>query len=207
MAHRNTRLSTAALYQQEFTSSVPRDFSRSQFVPGRYPITTQLGPRMQNYEDSTVCSLGMQAQGLGTCSALFRKGWYLFSLLFADTQSHAVCRWLQPPQLSDLWLRHCLSAVSLSSQRGAQKHSSDYIYTHLWQHLNFPVQEMSEYILCKLILTQIVTSCGAFALELHPYGALRSAGDTTAFHSLSCCLDHISPHAHICSPGSWISLM
>lgn len=123
MAHRNTCLSTAVLYQQEFTPSIPRDFSRSQFVLGRYPITTQLGLWMQKYADSTVCSLRMQGQGLGTCSVLFGKGWYLLSLLFADAQSHAVCRWLHPPQLSDLWLRHCLSAMNLSSQHGAQKQS------------------------------------------------------------------------------------
>lgn len=123
MAHRNTCLSTAVLYQQEFTSSMPRDFSRSQFVPGRYLITTQLGLQMQKYADSTVRSLGMQARGLGTCSASFRKGWHLLSLLFADIQFHAVCRWLQPPQLSALWLRHCLSAVNLGSQHGAQEQS------------------------------------------------------------------------------------
>lgn len=70
---------------------MPGVFSRSQFVLGRYPITTQLRLWMQKYADSIVCSLRMLFRVLVHLFLYSGMADYIFYLFFCrDTASCSV---------------------------------------------------------------------------------------------------------------------
>lgn len=140
-----------------------------------------------------MCSLKMLFRLLVHVFLYSGRAGYIFSLLFAEIESHTLFRPLQPPKLTHSEI------VTISQLGNSSIHNTQLKTKEIWAKftlscesaLTSHLQEMNKYYLlaqnCNFSVHFLRRSISTML-----QGLLRVAA---LFHSIFCCLDHISPHA------------